>query len=133
MDSYFMVVSKSQSLTSSANDKVLLYRPSSSCALNRGQLPTSTGLLPKLQQLSTARYVINRQLSLISVSRPPVHKFDPFAYALFRFAILLFPLTTAAPAHWADALATSGDGQGRALGAGLLAALIGSERLGAQA
>lgn len=67
------------------------------------------------------------------VARPPVHKADPFAYALFRLAILLFPLTTAAPAHWVDALGASGDAQGRALGAGLLAALIGSERLGAHA
>jgi L-amino acid N-acyltransferase YncA len=47
--------------------------------------------------------------------------------------MLIFPLTTAAPAHVVDALELSGDAQGRALGAGLLAALIGSERLGAAA
>ena len=63
--------------------------------------------------------------------RPPVHKFDPLAYAIFRFAILLFPLTTAAPSSIVDALEMSGDAQGRALGAGLLAALIGSERVAA--
>jgi hypothetical protein len=71
-----------------------------------------------------------RKIADYLVTRPPVHKFDPFAYAIFRFAMLIFPLTTAAPANLVDALGMSGDAQGRALGAGLLAALIGSERLG---
>ena len=54
---------------------------------------------------------------------------DPFTFALFRFALLLFPLTSAAPSSLVDALEMSGDLQGRALGAGLLAMLLLAERL----
>ncbi|ORX34370.1 hypothetical protein BD324DRAFT_653148 [Kockovaella imperatae] len=54
---------------------------------------------------------------------------DPFTFALFRFALLLYPLTSAAPSSLVDALEMSGNLQGRALGAGLLAMLLLAERL----
>jgi len=55
---------------------------------------------------------------------------DPLAFTIFRFFALLFPLTTAAPSSVVDALEMSGNIQGRALGAGLLAALMLADRLG---
>lgn len=50
--------------------------------------------------------------------------FDPLTFAVFRLAILLLPLTSAAPYDLTDALALSGNAQVRVIGAGLLAVLL---------
>ncbi|RSH88023.1 uncharacterized protein EHS24_000547 [Apiotrichum porosum] len=63
-------------------------------------------------------------------AHPPTPTFDPLTFVFFRLAILLLPLTNAAPAAFVDALEMSGNSQARALGAGLLAALIIAQRLG---
>lgn len=55
--------------------------------------------------------------------------FDPLTFAIFRLAILILPLTSAAPYDLTDALALSGNAQLRALGAGLLAVLLLVDRL----
>lgn len=49
---------------------------------------------------------------------------DPLVFALCRLAILVLPLTSAAPTSLVDALEMSGNLQGRALGAALFAGLI---------
>ncbi|OXB37269.1 hypothetical protein J007_02968 [Cryptococcus neoformans] len=49
---------------------------------------------------------------------------DPLVFALSRLAILVLPLTSAAPTSLVDALEMSGNLQGRALGAALFAGLI---------
>ncbi|WVQ76805.1 hypothetical protein IAR50_006479 [Cryptococcus sp. DSM 104548] len=54
---------------------------------------------------------------------------DSLVFVLSRLAILLLPLTNAAPVALVDALEMSGNLQGRALGAGFLAALILAHRL----
>ncbi|KAK1926409.1 hypothetical protein DB88DRAFT_481707 [Papiliotrema laurentii] len=64
-----------------------------------------------------------------SASHPPTPTADPLTFALIRLAIFLYPLTTAAPSSFGDALEISGNTQGRALGAGLLAALLLVSRL----
>ncbi|TYJ52701.1 hypothetical protein B9479_006707 [Cryptococcus floricola] len=54
---------------------------------------------------------------------------DYLVFVLSRLAILLLPLTNAAPTALVDALEMSGNLQGRALGAGFLAALILAHRI----
>ncbi|GFZ49155.1 hypothetical protein JCM24511_06905, partial [Saitozyma sp. JCM 24511] len=62
-------------------------------------------------------------------THPPTPTVDPLSFALFRLALLIFPLTTAAPSSVVDALEMSGNPEGRALGAGLVAALVLADRL----
>ncbi|WOO79437.1 uncharacterized protein LOC62_02G002958 [Vanrija pseudolonga] len=62
-------------------------------------------------------------------ANPPSPTIDALTFALFRLAILLVPLTSAAPTTLVDALEQSGNSQARALGAGLVAALLLAERL----
>jgi hypothetical protein len=59
-----------------------------------------------------------------AASHPPTPTADPLTFALIRLAILLYPLTDAAPSSFVDSLSLSGNLQVRALGAGLLAALL---------
>ncbi|ODN75376.1 hypothetical protein, variant 1 [Cryptococcus amylolentus CBS 6039] len=54
---------------------------------------------------------------------------DYLVFVLSRLAILLLPLTNAAPTALVDALEMSGNLQGRALGAGFLSALILAHRI----
>ena len=65
-------------------------------------------------------------------SRPVKPTPDPLTFALIRLAILLYPLTSAAPSSLVDSLKLSGDLHARALGAGTLAALLLAGRLPAQ-
>lgn len=65
----------------------------------------------------------NREIQLTPDSGLPTPTIDDLTYALFRFAILLIPLTDVAP-KFTDALNVSGNPAARALGAGLLAALV---------
>lgn len=67
-----------------------------------------------------------RELIPGSVRKPTV---DTLTFAIFRLAILLIPLTNAAPSWFTDALDISGSSQLRALGGGLLAALVVAQRL----
>nr|XP_031861908.1 uncharacterized protein CI109_002738 [Kwoniella shandongensis]KAA5528980.1 hypothetical protein CI109_002738 [Kwoniella shandongensis] len=62
-------------------------------------------------------------------SHPPIPTPDYLSFTFIRLALLLLPLTSAAPSSFVDALEMSGDLQGRALGAGLLAALVVAEKL----
>ncbi|WWC67669.1 uncharacterized protein I206_101580 [Kwoniella pini CBS 10737] len=62
-------------------------------------------------------------------SHPPAPTPDPLAFTLIRLALLILPLTSAAPSAFVDALEISGNLQGRALAAGLTAALILAEKL----
>ncbi|WWD00291.1 hypothetical protein V866_007201 [Kwoniella sp. B9012] len=62
-------------------------------------------------------------------SHPPTPTSDPLAFALIRLALLILPLTSAAPTAFVDALEISGNLQGRALAAGLTAALLLAEKL----
>ncbi|WWC87213.1 uncharacterized protein L201_002100 [Kwoniella dendrophila CBS 6074] len=62
-------------------------------------------------------------------SHPPKPTSDPLAFALIRLALLILPLTSAAPSAFVDALEISGNLQGRALAAGLTAALVLAEKL----
>ncbi|WVR04418.1 hypothetical protein IAU60_001420 [Kwoniella sp. DSM 27419] len=59
----------------------------------------------------------------------PGPKADPLAFALIRLALLLVPLTSAAPSSMVDALEISGNAQARALGAGLTAALVFADKV----
>ncbi|EIW68709.1 hypothetical protein TREMEDRAFT_44531 [Tremella mesenterica DSM 1558] len=65
-----------------------------------------------------------------AAAHPPSPTVDPLSFSIFRLALLVFPLTTAAPSAMVDALEMSGNLQGRALGAGLLAGLMLADRLG---
>ena len=65
----------------------------------------------------------------LASSRQSFNPPDPLSFAIFRFALLLFPLTSAAPSAMVESLALTGNLQGRALGGGLLAALILADRL----
>ncbi|WVF70078.1 hypothetical protein IAT40_004865 [Kwoniella sp. CBS 6097] len=62
-------------------------------------------------------------------SHPPTPTADPLSFTLIRLALLILPLTSAAPSSLVDALEISGNLQARALGAGLTAALVLSERI----
>ncbi|KAK8846755.1 hypothetical protein IAR55_005843 [Kwoniella newhampshirensis] len=62
-------------------------------------------------------------------SHPPIPTPDLLTFTFIRLALLLLPLTSAAPSSFVDALEISGNLQGRALGAGLLAALVVAEKL----
>ncbi|WVQ97807.1 hypothetical protein IAU59_004922 [Kwoniella sp. CBS 9459] len=62
-------------------------------------------------------------------SHPPTPTADPLSFTLIRLALLILPLTSAAPSSMVDALEISGNLQGRALGAGLTAALVLAERI----
>ncbi|WVW78753.1 hypothetical protein I302_100714 [Kwoniella bestiolae CBS 10118] len=62
-------------------------------------------------------------------SHPPTPTSDPLAFTLIRLALLILPLTSAAPSAFVDALEISGNLQGRALAAGLTAALVLAEKL----
>ncbi|WVQ84043.1 hypothetical protein IAT38_006188 [Cryptococcus sp. DSM 104549] len=66
-------------------------------------------------------------------SHPPSPTFDTLVYTFVRLAILVLPLTSAAPTAFVDALEKSGNLQARALGAGLLAALVLASKLSASA
>ncbi|KAI9635492.1 uncharacterized protein MKK02DRAFT_32901 [Dioszegia hungarica] len=80
--------------------------------------------------------------SLIQMTHPAKHKgvttrhqaaqhkqtFDPLVFALLRFFLLLWPLTTAAPTAMVDALEMTGNLQGRALAAGLMAGLVAGQQ-----
>ena len=63
-------------------------------------------------------------------AHPATPTVDPLAFSIFRLALLVFPLTTAAPSAMVDALEMSGNLQGRVLGAALLAGLMLADRLG---
>ncbi|WRT65035.1 uncharacterized protein IL334_001977 [Kwoniella shivajii] len=62
-------------------------------------------------------------------THPPTPTPDPLAFSLIRLALLILPLTSAAPSAFVDALEISGDLQGRALAAALTAALVVAEKL----
>lgn len=55
---------------------------------------------------------------------------DPLVFALVRLAILLLPLTSAAPDLWRFSLEKMGSVGGRALAAGLTAGFVLADRLG---
>lgn len=54
---------------------------------------------------------------------------DPLVFALTRLAILLLPLTSAAPDLWRYSLEKMGSTSGRALAGGVTAALVFADRI----
>jgi len=59
----------------------------------------------------------------------PLPIMDPLVFTLVRLAILLLPLTSAAPDLWRFSLEKMGSVSGRALAAGITAGLVLADRL----
>lgn len=66
-------------------------------------------------------------------SVPPLPHWDPLVFCLTRLALVLLPLTSAAPDMWRYQLEAIGNLSGRALAVALTTALVLADRLGALA
>ncbi|KAK4689777.1 hypothetical protein P7C73_g325, partial [Tremellales sp. Uapishka_1] len=97
----------------------------------------STTVLPALAMSTVISFVphkaVHRQgmSTRHTPSQPTIPSPDPLSFSLFRLALLIFPLTSAAPSAFVDALEKSGNLQGRVLAAGLVVGLLIAEKFSA--